>query len=73
MLLEDPEWATWSDTQIAKACAVSPTTVGTVRSSLSKLDSEEPAKRTYTTKHGTTATMRTDRIGKARPAPQQRR
>jgi regulator of replication initiation timing len=67
MLLEDPEWAQWSDNQIAKACAVSPTTVGTVRSSLSKLDSEEPAERTYTTKHGTTATMRTNRIGKSKP------
>jgi len=62
MLLEDPEWSKWSDNEIARRCAVSPSTVGTVRRSLSKLDSENA--RTYTTKHGTISTMSTTNIGK---------
>lgn len=70
MLLEDAEWSQWSDQQIARYCAVSPTTVGTVRRSLSNLDSDEPTERTYTTKHGTTATMQTGNIGKRENAPQ---
>jgi hypothetical protein len=61
-LLADKEWAKWSDRKIAEACGVSPTTVGTIRSSLSKLDSDDTP-RTYTTKHGTTATMNTANIG----------
>ena len=36
---------------------VTPSTVGACRPSLSNLDSETPAERTYTTKHGATATM----------------
>ena len=73
-MLVDPEWAAWSDNAIAKACHVSPTFVGTIRKSLSTVDSEKPAERTYTTKHGTTATMQTGGIGKvaapeAKPAP----
>jgi hypothetical protein len=62
MLLTDPEWGKWSDNEIARRCAVSPSTVGTVRRSLSKLDSETT--RTYTTKHGTVTTMSTTNIGK---------
>jgi hypothetical protein len=30
-LLADPEWMTWSDNAIAKACAVSPRTVSAIR------------------------------------------
>jgi uncharacterized ParB-like nuclease family protein len=67
-LLEDPEWGTWSDNQIAKASGVSPTTVGTYRASLSKSDSEAPAERTYTTKHGTVTTMKTAKIGNKKKA-----
>lgn len=72
-LLRDEEWAAWSDNEIARRCNVSPSTVGTVRKSLSlsKLDSEKPAaapaERTYTTKHGTQATMSTGSIGKNKP------
>jgi N6-adenosine-specific RNA methylase IME4 len=60
-LLKDPEWVKWSDREIARRCAVSVMTVSRAREvSLSQSDSE----RTYTTKHGTTATMDTSRIGK---------
>lgn len=46
MLLADPEWARWSDRTIAQRVGVSPTTVGTVRNELSKLDScDEPETR----------------------------
>lgn len=71
-LLEDEEWSAWSDNEIARRTASSPTTVGKIRKSLSKLDSEEspePAERTYTTKHGTTATMKTAAIGKKLQEP----
>jgi hypothetical protein len=38
-MLSDPEWATWSDRRIAEKVGISPTTVGTIRAQLSKLDS----------------------------------
>jgi hypothetical protein len=59
-LLGDPEWSKWSDREIARRCSVTPTLVGKLRSSLSTVDSE----RTYTTRHGTVATMDTAAIGK---------
>ena len=64
-LLNDDEWAQWSDREIARRCGVSPDTVNRHRreSSLSESDSDQP--RTYTTKHGTTATMNTSNIGKS--------
>jgi len=37
--------------------------------SLSNLDSEHSSQRTYTTKRGTTSTMRTAKVGKSRPGP----
>lgn len=64
-LLADAEWVKWSDRKIAKQCGVAPTFVGTLRSSLSTVDSEPSPIRTYTTKHGTTATMDTANIGHA--------
>jgi hypothetical protein len=42
--------------------------VGDVRRSLCSEQSEKPAERTYTTKHGTEAVMKTEKIGKAKPA-----
>jgi regulator of replication initiation timing len=68
MLLDDPEWATWSDNAIAKTCHVSQPFVGNVRASLKTVISETPAERTYTTKHGTQAKMRTAKVGKSKPA-----
>lgn len=63
MLLKDEEWAAWSDREIARRCAVHNSFVGKVRASLSLNDSEKP--KTYTTKHGTQATMKTENIGNA--------
>lgn len=67
-LLKDAEWAKWSDREIAKKCGLSATTIGAIRSSLSKLDSDKDVERTYTTKHGTTAVMKTASIRK-QPTP----
>lgn len=70
-LLRDEEWAAWSSREIARACNVSDVFVGHVRTALTaNVSSEKPAERTYTTKHGTTATMQTSKIGSkpARPA-----
>lgn len=53
----------WSDNQIAKHCGVSHPFVGSVRSSLETVSSESSSERTYTTKHGTQATMKTGSIG----------
>jgi len=65
-LLQDDEWRRWSDNEIARRCKVSPSTVGKYRQefSLSKSNSENN-QRTYTTKHGTPATMETSNIGRS--------
>lgn len=65
-MLADSEWAAWSNVAVAKACSVSE---GFVRS-LRINEVTAPAERTYTTKHGTTATMQTGAIGQASPAAQ---
>lgn len=72
-LLEDPEWAQWSNREIARRCCVSDKTVASVRESLTaEIRSEEPDQRTYTTKHGTEAVMSTANIGKKKErAPKQ--
>ncbi len=62
MLLQDEEWAAWSDREIARRCAVSHRFVSTVRASILETVSSMPTQRTYTTKHGTEATMRTENI-----------
>jgi len=66
MLLNDPEWGKWSDREIARQCKVSQTFVSSKRKNLTdNVVSENEAKtRTYTTKHGTTATMQVRNIGK---------
>lgn len=80
-LLRDAEWCGWSDREIARRCGVSPDTVGRIRRelapSLSDSDSDDTdnhhqneQQRSFTTKHGATATMNTANIGrKAQPAP----
>jgi hypothetical protein len=70
MLLQDDEWAAWSDREIARRCAVSPSFVGKTRESiLSTVDSMPPA-RTFTHhRTGTEATMRTENIGRRRDEP----
>jgi hypothetical protein len=65
-LLNDEEWRQWSDREIARRCGVHNSFVSRIRSSLSTGDSEP---RTYTTKHGTTATMKTRNIGRKQEPP----
>lgn len=60
-LLEDAEWSAWSDREIARRCAVHHEMVGKLRASLTGGSASDA--RTYTTKHGTTATMNTASIG----------
>jgi uncharacterized ParB-like nuclease family protein len=60
-MLRDPQWARWSDREIGKRCAVDHKTVAKVRADLT---GDFPTDRTYTTKHGTIATMNTAAIGK---------
>ena len=62
--IADDEWVAWSDNQIAEKCSVSQPFVSSIRRSLKTNVSEKPASRSYTTKHGTTATMKTGNIGK---------
>lgn len=63
-LLEDEEWAKWSDSEIARRCAVNQSTVSRMRPSLMQNISEMPDERTYITKQGTVATMNTANIGR---------
>ena len=69
-MLEDEEWSGWSDSDIAKRCGVDHKTVSSHRASLGNFPSEKPSpgpsKRTYRTKHGTTAKMDTANIGRHR-------
>jgi len=66
-LLNDEEWGKWSDGTIAKKTATSQAFVSQMRKTLtSKIGSEPPAPRTYTTKHGTVSKMNTAPIGKSR-------
>jgi len=61
VLLRDDEWAKWSDREIARACGVGHPLVADIRRSLTGIYSSD--ERTYTTKHGTQAEMRTGNIG----------
>lgn len=61
-LLADAEWAKWSNREVAKACGVSESLVRSLRENA--VTTAPSSARTYTTKHGTTAVMKTDKIGK---------
>ena len=63
-LLNDEEWARWSDREIARQCGVSDRTVNRVRGDLTATMSHSGNKKTYTTRHGTEATMNTANIGR---------
>jgi hypothetical protein len=70
-LLMDAEWAKWSDREIARQCKVSADLVGAVRKHVVTVGND--SERTYTTKHGTTATMNTTGqrdAAQRRPSPQ---
>lgn len=68
-ILRDEQGRQWSDNKIAKDFGFSNNFVGRVRQSLCSEQSEKPAERTYTTKHGTTAVMNTANIGKPSAIP----
>lgn len=72
-LLEDDEWAAWSDREIARRVRVHHSTVAKYRAELMGVTgylASEP--RTYTTKHGTEATMRPAQTGaKSKPDQEQ--
>jgi hypothetical protein len=68
-LLKDDEWKDWTDNKIAKQCNVSNHLVAQLRKELESVTLNSPSEpRTYTTKHGNTATMRTGNIGR-KPKP----
>jgi hypothetical protein len=67
-LLDDPEWRQWSNGEIARHCGVAQSFVAKIRRSLFPEQSDNH-KRTYHTKHGTTATMDTSRIGRTGGTP----
>lgn len=61
-LLRDEEWSKWSNYEIAQRCAVSESFVRKLRPHYAQ---NVVTKVTYTTKHGTPATMQTGNIGKS--------
>lgn len=64
-LLSDDVWSKWSDREIAKKCGVSHPFVAKVKSEQAILTGNVSSdERTYTTKHGSVATMNTAAIGK---------
>ncbi|MCJ2074248.1 hypothetical protein MKK68_01040, partial [Methylobacterium sp. E-016] len=74
ILLEDDEWSTWADREIARRCAVDNKTVARLREELTPHTEEilsEAAPRTYEDRHGNVTQMRTAAIGRkpAEPPP----
>lgn len=69
-LLADPEWATWSNNAIAKACAVSDKTVAAYRAEYLRNSEDSPATPDVRTveRNGTTYEQNISKIGKAPPA-----
>ena len=64
-MLEDEEWSGWSNCEIARRCKVVESFVRKMKDSLTshKAKLDRP-RRTYKTKHGTVAKMRTGNIGR---------
>lgn len=68
-LLRDEEWGKWSNREVARVAQVSHPTVAALRSELASLVNLPVSdERTYTTKHGTVATMQTASIGASQTA-----
>lgn len=63
MLLDDPEWSSWSDREIARRCCVSNTFVSKLRPTVNVDSTVVSAERTYT-RAGQTQTMNTTNIGR---------
>jgi len=70
LLLTDPEWQEWNNSEIARRCRVSEFLVRTIRSELEPpQEKTEPPQRTRkVTRGGKTYPMRTGRIGSATPS-----
>lgn len=66
IILEDEEWSKWSDREIARRCGVSDKTVGSARKALTAEIPQSHSPRTYKTKHGTVARMKTGTINRRR-------
>jgi hypothetical protein len=64
-LLKDKVWWKWSDREISRRCHVGHPFVAQLRNELAVTGSSS-SERTYTTKHGTKAKMKTGKIGKSR-------
>jgi len=69
-MLEDDEWANWSDHEIARRCRVTNHLIAAMREihrreTLTRNSPSENTERTYITKHGTVSTMQTANIGKS--------
>jgi DNA-binding transcriptional regulator YiaG len=70
VLLRDEEWKQWNDHEIGRQCNVSHHTVAKVREELyPPVTRQMPSEKTYKTKHGTTAKMKTGNIGKSKASP----
>ena len=69
ILLNDPEWSQWSDSEVARQCRVHHSTVAKYRSEVTCELASEPTRKT-TTKHGTVATMNTANIGRRQKTEQ---
>jgi hypothetical protein len=65
-LLKDKEWSKWSDREIARQCHVDHKSVAKLRDVLRPVTGESATERTYKSKHGTKAKMKTGKIGKSR-------
>lgn len=63
-LLEDAEWAKWSNREIADRAGVTHPFVSKLREEMEAVTGNVSSERTYQTRHGTTATMETENIGK---------
>jgi hypothetical protein len=64
ILLTDPEWSTWANTEVARQCNVSEYLVRTIRSELMPAEGEPVKEKTRKVRRGTTTyPMKTERIG----------
>ena len=68
VMLNDEEWKQWSDREIAKRCKVSHPFVAKIREELYPTEEKKEDKK-FTSKHGTTSTMKTANIGKKKEEP----
>lgn len=67
-LLNDPEWAAWSDREVSRACSVSHTFVQTLRPHLATLPDSAPPATRIVERNGTTYEQNTANIGKSTAA-----